>query len=62
MQCKLSGSSVSDLLQRSPMQERLAAIEGNANDAEDGKPETEGPLNVDDVDDKEDEETDEVRP
>ena len=50
MQCKLSGSNIVELLTRVPMAERLAVIRGDADDAQDGRPEFEGPLNVEDVD------------
>ena len=40
MQSKLSGSAVSDLLNRAPMLDRVAAIQMDANDVTDGKPDT----------------------
>ena len=49
-QCKLSGSNIVELLTRVPMAERLALIRGDADDAQDGRPELEGPLSVDGVD------------
>ena len=38
MICKMSGAMISDMLVRSPIKERLGAIDGEAADVADGKP------------------------
>ena len=48
MQAKLSGSAIGDILNRSPIRDRLVAIEGDAQANDDGKPD--GPINIEDID------------
>ena len=46
MICKMSGAMISDMLVRSPIKERLGAIDGEATDVADGKPDNSDESNV----------------